>query len=130
MRSFTPILRSKIAYVLAYVVFPPVLLLVLPNQPFERMSFGWPFALVVVLPVSFFAGLLSAWLYHRRNNCVSLDPFYIRAWWSMIGGAVAWPTCLLFRPIAADIAFTLFFFGLGPVIAFHVYRRASHHSRT
>ena len=119
----TPMPRPTAGYVLAFVVFPLVFLLLLPASQFERTNIGWPFALVVALPFSFVAGLFSASLYYRRHDSQSIDPFYIRAWWTMVGGAVAWPVCWLMRPIAADFASTLFFFGLGPVVAFYVYRR-------
>ena len=40
----------------------------------------------------------------------------------MLGGLVSLPLCLIFRPSVAHLAFILFTFGLGPVVAFHSYR--------
>ena len=117
--------RPTVGYVLAYVVFPAALLLLLPTSQFERMNIGWPFALVVVLPFSFVSGFFAAWSYYGRHDSQSIPPFYIHSCRTVIGSAVTWLACLLLRPIAADLASTYFFFGLGPVISFYVYRRTS-----
>ena len=78
---------------------------------------------LILFPVTLAAGLCSAWLYYRRHEITSIDPFSIRAWWSLISGLVALPVCLVFRPSVAPFAFAMLMFGAGPVAGFHIWCR-------
>jgi hypothetical protein len=75
-----------------------------------------------LLPVFFGCGLLSAWLFYRKNESSAIDPFFVRSWMSLLGGLVALPICLVFRPSVADLAFIAPNFSLGPILGFHHYR--------
>jgi hypothetical protein len=87
-------------------------------------NIGWSFA-IIVFPVSLFVGLVSSWLFYREHDVARIDPFYVRAWWSVLGGLVAWPVCLLLRPSVAHFAILAFAFGVGSVVGIHVYRRVA-----
>ncbi len=103
--------------------------LMIPDSAFNRMNIDWLFGVVILLPSSFVSGLLSSWLFYRKNDFTCIDPFYIRAWSGVIGGLSALPLCLLLRPVAFSFFFEVFMFGAGPVIAFHMYRRVARRSR-
>ncbi len=87
-----------------------------PASMFEHQNMNWFGGLVIVFPVTFFAG----WLVVQRNHA-----FYIHACWALIGGAVAWPFCLLVRPVAANFAFVVLTSGAGPVAVYHLLRRST-----
>lgn len=106
---------------LSSIVFLAALLFA-PDSLFGEMNADWLVGLVV-LPATFVAGLISSWLFYRNHDSSEIDPFYIRAWWSLIGGLIALPVCFLFRPMAVNLAFIAFTIGLGPVLAFHLYHR-------
>ena len=108
--------------IIAYVMLSTGVLIFAPDSLFEKMNAGWMLGLIV-FPFSFVAGLLSSWMFYREHDSSQVDPFYLRAWTSVIGGIGALPVCLLVRPGAAHLAFVLFTFGLGALIAFHVFQR-------
>ncbi len=99
-----------------------------PDSVIQRMNTDWLLGFFL-LPFTFFTGVASSWIFYRDNDSNRLDPFYIRAWWSLLGGLIALPFCLLFRPSVAHLAFIAFTFGSGPVLAFHAYRRITKHKR-
>ncbi len=114
MNWFTKPKRVELGDVVFSVVVTLLVCFIVPARIFANQNINWLGGLVVVFPAMFVIGLFA----------FKLDPaFYIRAWWGLIAGAVAWPLCLLLRPLAADFAFVLFAFGAGPVAAFHVQRR-------
>ena len=92
-----------------------------PDQWFDHMNVDWLFG-CFLFPVLIPFGMLSAWLYRRNHPEASLDPTYIRAWWSLTSGLVVLPICLIFRPALAHLAFISFTFGLGPVVGFQLFR--------
>ena len=112
--------RVRAADVIASAVFLVAALLVIPDGVFQNVD--WLVGLIVIL-IMFVSGLISSWFYYRTHGFNQLDPFYIRAWWSLIGGVVALPICMLFRPSALPGALIALAFGAGPVIAFQLYRR-------
>lgn len=120
-------MTTRIPLKVGEVVFSAVALLAVllfaPDKFIASMNVNWLLGLIVVLPSSFFAGLLSSSIYYRGHDLTCVDPFYTRAWWSLISGFFAYPVCLIFRPSVADLAFIAFTFGAGPVLAFHVYHR-------
>jgi hypothetical protein len=128
MNWFSTPTRIDRDYVLISAVFYLALLLLAPDSVFQFMNTDWRLGFIV-LPFTFFAGLASAWIFYRNNDSNRLDPFYIRAWGGLIGGLTALPICLLFRASVAHLAFIMFTFGAGPVLAFHAYRRITKHKR-
>ena len=113
--------RIKAADVIFGAVVLVAALLLIPDSELGKMNVDWLFGLFL-LPITFLVGLLSSWIFYRNHDLTVIDPFYIRAWWGVGGGVVALPICLLVRPEVAHLAFICLTFGLGPVIAFHVYR--------
>ncbi len=122
MNWFSTPKRVEVGDVALSTVVATAALLFCSDRWLASTHVTWPLGLFL-LPLFGFGGFVSAWLFYRRQPRSVTDPFYIRAWWSLIGGLVALPVCLLFRPVAAPLAFIAFTFGLGPVIGFHVYRR-------
>jgi len=118
----------KIGDAILNAVFSTALFLFLPESVIQKTNVSWTFGFFL-FPVSFVCGLISAWMYYRNNDSYSIDPFYIRALWAVIGGMIALPICLVFRPSFAHLAFILLTFGGGPVAAFHVYRRITKSKR-
>ena len=112
--------RRRIADAFVVAAFLAVFLLA-PDSVFAGTAMSWGMGLIL-FPVMFIAGFVSSWIYYRSHDPSCIDPFYTRAWPALIGGLVAWPICLIFRPSVADFAFIMFTFGAGPVLAFHVYR--------
>jgi hypothetical protein len=106
-----------------FVSIVPLLaaLLLGPDKWFQTMNINWLLGLFL-LPVFFGCGLLSAWLFYRKNESSAIDPFFVRSWMSLLGGLVALPICLVFRPSVADLAFIALNFGLGPILGFPHYR--------
>ena len=113
----------KIRDVLIYTTITLAVLLLTPEEEFKRMNVNWLLGPVVVLPFTIIAGFISSSLYYRHHDVVCIDPFYVRAWSALICGSVGLPVCFLFRPFGAPFALTVFTFGVGPIIAFHAYRK-------
>ena len=107
--------------ILCFLVLIAALLFV-PKHFFSRMNIGW-FSSLFIFPLTFIAGLLSSEFHYRRYKSYLDNPFYIRAWWSLLSGLIAFPACLVFRFSVAHLALAVFSFGAGPVFASHVSRR-------
>lgn len=114
--------RVEKGHVFLSVAASLLVLLFIPDSFFQGCNLTW-FIGFLLLPFTFFIGLASAWLFYRANDSSRIDSFYIRSWWSVISGLIALPICALFRPSVAQYAFGMLNWGLGPVLAFHVYRR-------
>ena len=112
----------KTRHVVAGVVLSLAVFLLPPDSFFQGMNADWVAGLIL-FPVTLIVGFCSAWHYYGRHDTSSIDPFYLRAWWSLISGMVGLPVCLLFRPSVAALAFCFLTFGAGPVAGFHLSRR-------
>ena len=122
MISLTTPDRVKGGDVALSTILLVAVLLFAPDSLFKQMNVDWLLGLFI-LPLMFSAGLFSNWLYYRDHSLSDIDPFFIRAWWSLISGLIALPLCLLFRPSVAHLAFIVFTFGFAPVLAFYTFRR-------
>jgi hypothetical protein len=102
---------------IAFLLFAPDLLI-------WNNGISWILG-ILLFPIFLLGGVLSAQLFYRHHPRNQLDPYCIRAWWALFGGAAATPICLIFRPLAAHYAFIMFCFGLGPVLGYRIYRNVT-----
>lgn len=93
-----------------------------------RTNVSWSLGLFLY-PLFLLVGVLAAWIHYRKHDATIIAPFYVRAWWALIAGAIALPVVAIFRSATAPLAFLVFLFGLGPVIGFQLYWRFANHGR-
>jgi hypothetical protein len=85
-----------------------------PIEIFLNYKAEWEVT-ALITPILICLGFFSARKSYK-NDPTKIDAFYIRSWWAMISGLVAFPLCYFLRKIALDFSIVLFFFGLGPII--------------
>ncbi len=113
--------RLRAADVVFALILIPAVLLLMPDEWIAGTNIdGW--AILAIFVGGGAAGMFSAHLVRRKTEPAK-DPFYLRSWSALIGGAVALPLCLVFRHSAWTLAAACFVFGLAPILGNHAYRR-------